>query len=73
MLVREVPANTAPTGLFTTNEELLFQLIHGEEIIMVRAPDKKSKKIWMQKIESANDACLSLEKERHKSKGTFLR
>jgi hypothetical protein len=63
-VIREVSKVSRSGGSSGDNQELLFQIVHIEDVVTLRAPDKKSKSTWMRKIETANSACLKIEKEK---------
>jgi hypothetical protein len=66
-IVRETPnTNRSFTSLVDMTSDLTFQLVHIEQIIVLRAPDKKSRNIWIQKIEAAYSNCVAVEKEQRR-------
>lgn len=54
-VIREIPGKTSDDS---------FQLVMGEEVIALKAEDKKSKNNWLHRIEVANNTCLKIEKKK---------
>lgn len=69
ILVGDVAPGTGGTRLMLSGEELVFQVMHGQDMVYLKAPDKKSKKTWMQKIEQAVDVCMKAEKDTQRIRG----
>lgn len=44
-----------------SDSELTFQIVHIEDVITLRASDKRSKRLWMEKIKSATSKALEME------------